>query len=250
MPAQVINAKARRGPTAPRVKMQERQVTTVARRSDLPGSDSNIDLHSIGGRITYARLRENVTQDDLARAIDRVRGTIGSYEKNIIEPPINVVNVLAKVLKVSPSFLAFGEHGVKVAAGSNAAEATISVDEITFGRDGDYVSGTFAMPRALAQTYVENVRDLKVYVLAHNADVFGFRQGTRLFMDTSIGKLSSEFDTYVIKVAGGMDVIRISPSLSSTTMVTVETSRGAKQEVSADSLNIMGAVVSTLRPHH
>lgn len=231
-----------------KAKIHLRALPAVARRSDLAGSDSDLDLHTLGGRLAYARLREQVTQDDLAKAIDKVRGTIVAYERNTIMPPIPIVEALAKVLKVSPSFLAFGEHGVKAVGDMNAAEATVNVNEITFGRDGSYTSGTFAMPRSLAESYVENVKDLKVYVLGHNADSFGMRQDTRLFVDASIDSVSNEFDTYVIEVNGGMEVIRIAPSFAKSNTVSVEGSRGDKQEVKAKDLKILGAVVSTLRP--
>jgi len=232
----------------PRGQTNVRAIPAVARRSDLLGSDSDIDLTTLGGRLVYARLRENITQDMLATSIDKVRGTVVAYERNTIMPPIPIIEALAQKLKVSPSFLAFGEHGVKAAGGANAAETTISVDEITYARDGSYVSGAFAIPRAVAESYVENTRTLKIYVLGHDAAVFGLRQGSRLFADTSVDTLSNEFDTYVVEVPGGMDIIRVAPSFTKTAKVTVEGSRGGKQEVLAKDLKILGAVVSTLRP--
>lgn len=248
MAAQATLTKPPGGRVAGKTKISLRPVPAVARRSDLAGSDSDLDLNTLGGRLAYARLREQVTQDDLAQAIDKVRGTIVAYESNKIMPPIPIVQALAKVLKVSPSFIAFGEHGVKAVGGANPAEATINIDEITYGRDGRYVSGTFAMPRTLAESYVDQVRDLKVIVLGHNADAFGLRQGSRLFVDTSIDAISNEFDTYVIEVNGGMDVIRVAPSFAKTAKVTVEGSRGGKEQVAVKDLKILGAVVSTLRP--
>jgi transcriptional regulator with XRE-family HTH domain len=231
-----------------KAKIQMQAVPAIARRSDLAGSDNGLDLNSLGGRLAYARLREEVTQEQLAEAADKCRGTIVAYERNKIMPPIPIIEALAKVLKVSPSFLAFGEHGVKSVGDMNAAESTVNVDEITFGRDGHYTSGTFAMPRSLAESYVESVRSLKVYVLGHNADAFGLRQDTRLFVDTSVQSISNEFDTYVIEANGGMEVIRIAPSFAKSNKVVVEGSRGDKQEVAPKDLNILGAVVSTLRP--
>jgi transcriptional regulator with XRE-family HTH domain len=248
MAAQATLTKPRGGRVAAKTKVSLRAVPAIARRSDLAGSDSDLDLNTLGGRLAYARLREQVTQDQLADAIDKVRGTIVAYESNKIMPPIPIVQALAKVLKVSPSFIAFGEHGVKAIAGANAAEAAVNVDEITFGRDGHYVSGTFAMPRSLAESYVDEVRFLKVYVLGHSADALGLRQDTRLFVDTSINSVSNDFDTYVIEANGGMEVIRAAPTFGKTPKVKIEGSRGDKQQVAAKDLKILGAVVSTLRP--
>lgn len=241
--------------TAHAVIEKSRQVTPVgkrkpyglARRSDLPGSDANLDLNTLGGRLAWARLREEITQEDLAMAIDKVRATIVAYERGSIMPPINVVEELAKRLKVSPSYLAFGEHGIKSRAGANAAEMTVNIDEITYGRDGSYVSGTFAMPRRLADSYVDNVDKLKVIVLNHHADAFGLRAGDRLFVDSSIQSIDKDFDTYVIEVDGGMEVVRIAPSFTKTNMTLVEGPRGDKVQTNPADLQIVGAVVSTLR---
>lgn len=250
MAATAVLDKPRQGRPAigSKTQTQLRALPSIARRSDLAGSDADIDLKTLGGRLAYARLREQITQDQLAESIDKVRGTIVAYERNTIMPPIPIVELLAKKLKVSPSFLAFGEHGVKAVGTENAAEATINVEEITYGRDGSYVSGTFAMPRSLAESYVDELRYLKVFVLNHNADAFGFRQNTRLFADTGVNSLSNEFDTYVIEVPGGMEVIRVAPSFAKTDTAMVEGSRGDKAKVPVKDLKILGAVVSTLRP--
>ena len=245
--AVITNSRSGR-PAGAKTQTQLRALPAIARRSDLAGSDADIDLKTLGGRLAYARLREHITQDQLAEVIEKVRGTIVAYERNTIMPPIPVVELLAKRLNVSPSFLAFGEHGVKAVGAENPAESTIDVAEVTYGRDGSYVSGTFAMPRSLAESYVENVKALKVFVLTHNADAFGMRQDTRLFTDTSVRVISNEFDTYVIEVPGGMEVIRVAPSFAKSDKVTVEGSRGSKAEVPLKDLKILGAVVSTLRP--
>lgn len=220
--------------------------THLARRSDLIGSDIGLDLSTLGGRLAYARLKEEVTQETLAEAIDKVRGTINAYEANTIKPPIAVVEILAKVLKVSPSFLAFGEHGVKVAPNGNAAENTVNVDEITFGRDGRYVSGAFAMPRALAQSFCGEVRDLKIFVLDHDAPAFNLRSGSRVFTDTSVSSISPSHDTYLIEVTGGMEIVRADAGLTKTASIDLEDSRGKRSSVQLSKLKVIGAVVSTL----
>lgn len=242
-----LERKPRQAPPVGSSGSRKMRALTIPRRSDLPGSDANLDLKTLGGRLAYARLREEMTQDDLAKAIDKVRATVVAYERNQIMPPLPIVEALAKKLKVSPSFLAFGEHGVKAAGGTNAAESTINVDEITYGRDGSFVSGTFAIPREVAEGYVDELKDLKVYVLGHNAEAFGLRSGDRLFADTSVRALSNEFDTYVIEVNGGMEIVRVSPSFTKSNLAIVEGPRGDKVETKVRDLKIAGAVVSTLR---
>lgn len=218
-----------------------------ARRSDLADSDTNLDLASLGGRLAYARLREKMTQEQLGDAIDKVRGTIVAYETNKIMPPIPIVEALAKRLNVSAAFLAFGEHGVRAPAGGNAAETTVNIDEISYGRDGKYTSGTYALPRDVAESYVDNVRDLKVYVLGHNAEAFNLRAGDRLFADVGITSLSNQFDTYLIEALGGLEVVRVPASFTKTPVVMVEGPKGDKIETKVRDLKIIGVVVSTLR---
>ena len=80
------------------------------RRVDQPGSGDAPDMLTVGGRIAWARVREEVTQEAVAKAIDKVRPTVVQYEANKIVPPIEVIEKMARFLKVSPSFLAFGEQ--------------------------------------------------------------------------------------------------------------------------------------------
>ena len=110
------------------------------------------------------------------------------------------------------------------------------------------MSGNYILPVSLAREYAARVTDLSVYVLGHNAEAFNLRSGDRLFTDTSINTLSSEFDTYVIETRSGMEVVRIAPSFAAAgKSVLVEGPRGDKIETRVADLKIMGAVVSTLR---
>lgn len=229
----------RRGP------LKGNATTATPRRVDLPGSGDDIDLTTLGGRVAWARLREMMTQDDVAAAIDKSRATIVQYEGNKIKPPIEIVEKLANTLKVSPSFIAFGEQGIK--ATINAAEEVVQVEEITFGRDGSFASGTFAMPRKLAEGYVENVRTLKAFVLNHNAPNFDLRSGDRIFADTSVTALTSDHDQYVIRTATGMEIVSYEPTISASTTVSLTGSKGNVMSAKLKDIEILGAVVSTLR---
>lgn len=237
---------ARRGTAAPPTgRRKPTKPPVTPRRVDLPGSADGIDLSKLGGRIAWARLREDMTQDAVAEAIDKSRATIVQYEGNKIKPPIEIVEKLAAALKVSPSFIAFGEQGIK--ATFNAAEEVVAMEEITFGRDGHFASGTFAMPRKLAEGYVANVRDLKVYVLNHNAPQFGLSSGDRIFADTSVKSLSSDHDQYLLRTATGLEIVSYEPTLSKSATVSFTGPRGTKIEAKLKDLDILGAVVSTLR---
>jgi transcriptional regulator with XRE-family HTH domain len=218
------------------------------RRVDIPGSMDDIDLRTLGGRISWARVREDMTQEDVAKAINKSRATIVQYENNKINPPVAMVVELSKALNVSPSFVAFGEHGTK--ASINAEEEVVSIEEITFGRDGSYMSGGFALPRKLAESYVHNPRTLKVYVLNHNAPAFDLRSGDRIFADTSVTVLTSDHDMYLLRMpSGGMEVVRYEPSFEKSATVSFIGPKGAAISVKVKGLDIIGAVVGTLHQH-
>lgn len=215
------------------------------RRVDQPGSGEDVDLNTVGGRIAWARLREEMTQEQVAKAIDKVRPTVVQYEANKIVPPIEVIQKMAKYLKVSPSFLAFGEHGIQT--NGNAGEDVVNIDEISYGRDGSYQSGVFAFPRKLAESYVEKASTFKAFVMNHHAPLFDLRAGDRVFADTSVRDVTNEHDTYLLDVTGGMEIVRIPRTLTKGPNVEIILPDNEKMSVKVKDLKIIGAVVSTLR---
>lgn len=224
---------------------EDTRVRQYQRRVDQPGSGDDIDLQTVGGRIAWARIREDVTQESVAKAVGKVRPTIVQYESSRITPPIDIIEKLAKFLKVSPSFLAFGEHGIQTQG--NAGEDVVNVDQITFGRDGSYNSGVFLLPRDLAESYVENLRSLKAYVMSHHAPHFNLRAGDRVFADTSINVISNQHDTYLLDTGSGMEIVRVPPSLTKSVSVDLVGPNGETLTAKVKDLNIIGAVVSTLK---
>lgn len=221
-------------------------VLRIARRSDLENSDEGIDMTTLGGRLAKARLGANLTQEALGEAIDKVRATINAYETDKIVPPLPIVQRLAKTLNVSPSFLAFGEHGIATGV-APVADAMVNIDEITYGRDGHAVSGSMALSRRMAETYVDNVRSLKAYVLNHSAPHFGFQSGDLLLANSSVTEITNQYDTYLIEVPGGMEIVRPKTVLGGRGLsITVEGPRGDTFEVRTKSLKVIGAVVGSL----
>lgn len=231
-------------PPAP-TSSESAPVRQTQRRVDQAGSGDGLDLGTVGGRITWARLREELTQEEIAKTIGKVRPTVVQYEANKIVPPLDVIQKLSIRLKVSPSFLAFGEHGIQTMG--NAGEDVVNIDQITFGRDGQYQSGVFALPRDLVVSYASDARDLKAYVMNHHAPHFDLRTGDRVFADTSVTELTNVHDTYLLDTNGGMEIVRVPPTLSKTDAIDVIGPNGEKINVKVKELSIIGAVVSTLK---
>lgn len=76
----------------------------------------------------HTRLRERrselgITQEQLARAVGRTKGAISHYEKGEVQPPDDTKVALARALKVTPGWLAFGDSD---SAGFNLSFTRIS----------------------------------------------------------------------------------------------------------------------------
>lgn len=216
----------------------------IQRRSDLAGSDIGLDLTSFGGRLAHLRLKDKVPQDEIAKAIGRTRQMIHEYESGNSVPSFEVVEALAHRLGVSASYLMFGEHAVKVAQ----PDAVFNIDEISYGRDGKKTTGSFIIPRTLAESYVEDIRSLKVYSLNHNAPLFNLRAGDRLFVDKTVDTMSIEHDIYVVEIGGEMEVVRYEPTPAKGKIGYVNPSN-VMIEAKAGEIKVLGALVSTLSRH-
>lgn len=222
--------------------------TMTPRRVDLPGSEDGLDLSTLGGRLAMARMRAKITQEELARQIDKSRPTVLQYEHNKISPPVHVVTQMASILKVSPSYIAYGEHGI--ATKKNELGEIISIEEVAKGRNGRFVKGTIALSRALAESYAPDTSKLRAYVLDHNAPVFDLRDGDRVIVDASVSELVGRYDMYLISSpTGGFEIVRYEHTFANTKAVSFMGPNGKKLSVVKGDLTILGAVVSTLRKH-
>lgn len=63
-----------------------------------------------GNLIREARKRQDMTQEDLARALGVKRALISKYENGIIEPSLSMLKKLANALKVTVGYLQGEEH--------------------------------------------------------------------------------------------------------------------------------------------
>lgn len=234
-----------RPPAKKKARVAQKPEPTVARRVDLPKSDADIDMTTVGGRITWARFRADMTQKGLAKLAQKVRPTIAAYESGRIEPPLEMIKKLADILRVSPSLLAFGEHGTKT---PNPVESMIDVPEITIGRDGEHQSQTFGMPRKLIESYARDPKYVRAYVLDHGAPAFNLSSGDRIFADVSVSAINSKNDMYLLRTPTGMEIMQIESGLTDeTNMVSMIGPRGGSRKADPTKLDIIGAVVGTLR---
>lgn len=216
----------------------------ASRRVDVVGRDgSNADLTTMGGRITWARLRKEMTQDDLAKKLEKSRVTVVSYEGNKITPPIPQVENIAAALDVAPEFIAFGRQGIH--ASMNAEDEIVAVPEMTAGRDGDYQSSGYAIPRSILTSHGVEPKGVQMFVLDHPEPTFGYNAGDRLMVDTATTDMSPRFNIYLLRGDAGIGVARRQPNFGGAAegMILLQSGDGSVQQVKVKDLDIVGAVV-------
>lgn len=219
------------------------RVTQMARRSDLAGSDVGLDLTTFAGRLTALRLGENMTQTEVGDYIDRTRQMINRYESGQSFPDLLILEKLAKRFNVSASYLAFGEHAVKATKAATPGNV-INVDEVALSKSGRRITGSYLIPKGLAESYVENARDLRVFVLDHDADLFGMNAGDRLFVDTSPKRMTTQHNLYAIDLGGELQVVEYLPSAGK--QISYRTPDGRIVEEDEKNVKLLGAIVSRL----
>lgn len=226
-----------------RLPTKRARISGLARRSDLDGSDVGLDLTTFAGRLTALRLGESLTQSDVGGHIDRTRQMINRYESGQSLPDLEIVQKIAKLFGVSASYLAFGEHAVKATKGPQPGLA-VNVDEVTLAKSGRRITGSYLLPKGLVESLVENVRSLRVFVLDHDAKIFGMAAGDRLFVDTSIERLNIKHNIYALEIGGELQVVEYVPSNGK--KITYRTPDNRVVEADEKSIKVLGSVVSRL----
>jgi len=74
---------------------------------------SELDLSTIGGRIAYIRLSNNLSQAQFAEKTGFSRGNVGGLETHKYEPSYKAITRLIELFKVEPNWLLFGKTAQK-----------------------------------------------------------------------------------------------------------------------------------------
>lgn len=248
-PAKAAAAKRHPRKALAAVPQQTAEIVTLAmpRRIEVATLDK-IDTSKRGGRIEWARLRRGLRQEDLAKRMGKSRITVGAYESDQITPPLSVVEQVAQILGVSPSFLAFNEHTVPVYG--KVEIDVIAGPEMRIGSNGVAPVSGFALSRDLVESYgIDDPNEFKAFVLNHDAPEFGLRSGDRMFVNTGVTSPKSRHDFYLLDTGDGIEIVRIEPSLSakSSDDINMTGPNGQRFSHKISDLKFIGAVVATLR---
>ena len=73
---------------------------------------SKIDVSTLGGRIKHKRILAGMTQEKLAELMFVKHGLISQYENNIVQPSIDKLQEIARILETSVGYLVDGVEAI------------------------------------------------------------------------------------------------------------------------------------------
>lgn len=71
-----------------------------------------IDVSTLGGRIKYRRIIAGMTQESLAELMFVKHGLISQYENNVVQPSLDKLQEIAKILETSVAYLVDGMEAI------------------------------------------------------------------------------------------------------------------------------------------
>jgi transcriptional regulator with XRE-family HTH domain len=216
-------------------------VSSTPRRVDIPGTIDTIDLSTMGGRITWARIRKELRQEDVAEKLGKSRATVVQYEKNNIMPPIPEVERLANTLDVSPEFLAFGRQGADALRGNKPS--VFMVPEMSMGGKRLFQSGEAALPKRFFENQKLNPERTRMFVLDHDEDEFMFFNGDSIAVDQSNKDItSSDRDLFLCQIGEQRPAVYRRESLTQTGKVKLMDGKGKTHMYAIDEITVIGSV--------
>jgi transcriptional regulator with XRE-family HTH domain len=221
----------------------QKAASSTPRRVDIPGTADTLNLNTMGGRITWARIRKELRQEDVAEKLGKSRATIVQYEKDNIMPPIPEVVRLADTLDVSPEFLAFGRQGVDALRNGRSNSVVTMTEMSVGGKRGLFNSGEVALPKSFFGGKDINLERTKMVVLDHDEDEFQYYKGDRLIVDQSATALTdTSRDTFLVQIGDGAPAVMRREGLTQTGKVRLMDGGGKTHLFAIDDVKVIGAV--------
>lgn len=202
--------------------------------------------NTVGGRIQWARTRRKITQAELAKKIGKARATVVQYENDNIPLSLDVCESIARTLLVAPEYLAFGVQGLQGV--NNAVEEIATLKEITYGADGKYASGNWAMPSSILTGLGLSANKTAFYTVPRASVRFNFQPGMRLLVDRSIDAYTADHEVYLVEAGNSIEPVSFETDLTDSSKLKVLTGNGGTQEVNKGDITIIGAVVGYFNP--
>lgn len=71
-----------------------------------------IDVSTLGGRIKHKRILAGMTQENLAELMYVKHGLISQYENNVVQPSVDKLQEIARILETSVGYLVDGVEAI------------------------------------------------------------------------------------------------------------------------------------------
>lgn len=182
----------------------ERAIRQDIRESYLPSKpikDGRIaepvyDQSSFAGRIRAARLAHGVdkTQEDISRELGLSRAAVAQWERGKTVPQPHTIIALAKYLRTTPEWLAFGiKSDAKVIEKTVDHPDVVFIDELVFdGPDNSRKVGTWGAPKNWVEVEVRPLVKESLIVVRCDADNMApkYLAGDKLLIDAGSRKPS------------------------------------------------------------
>lgn len=204
------------------------------------------DHTTVGGRIEYARLRQEMTQDELSKAMPdsrrKSRASIALYEGGS-PVSLEVIEDIAAALNEDPAYLAFGSR-------AGTAEAVpqgqrVAVDRHEYEPDEQPYA---VLPRWLLADFGASGNSLELVRLAVDAPAFDVRARDYLLIDAGCTAIEGDGRLYAVNTSAGVALVRSEPLLTDDPAEPLQLTggQGAKYSVAPASLRLLGRLVGSL----
>lgn len=220
----------------------------------IPGSGSfgeALKDLNIGQRLALARHQRGMTQKQLSELVGKSRATIIQYEQGRLQPPVQQIEVMASVLRVSPELIAFGRQGITGLPQGSTKVASLPEVRLE-SRDGqqgqdEQVSGGYGFAEDLVDQFGIERIGARVFVVADPAPAFGLASGDRIIVNPE-PTLRKEARIYAFRGPNGLVVARVLPSFTdSPDDVNLNGPYGETRSCKRGELTVLGLIVGTIR---
>ena len=212
-------------------------------------ADLDIDLQdeenptTLGGRIRFMRKLAKLTQNHLAKRIDKSRPSIVQYEAGNISPPLSVIYELAEIFKCAPEYLAFGIN-IEAKDGKPSHRSEVPLAE--FNGSGLDVTEEAALPLSLIGQYIDSNGLPKLLRLGLPAPGFGLSKDDLLLVDFAAKIFPGDGGLYAIATSAGLGVMRNTVQFASSVSSYSLLDGHGQTHTKADAPDHFGRVVAAL----
>lgn len=204
------------------------------------------DHTSVGGRIEYARLRQEMTQDELSQAMPegrrKSRASIALYESGS-PVSLEVIQDIAAILNEDPAYLAFGRRVGSAEAAPQGQR--VVVDRQEYGSDEPPHA---VFPRRLLAG-LDASGNLELVRLAVDAPAFDVRARDYLLIDAGCTAIKGDGRLYAVNTSAGVALLRSEPLLTHDPAEPLQLTggQGTRYSAAPASLRLLGRLVGSLQ---